>query len=536
MKLIPQILREKKELENNNFQVISFYSNWEIINKSEIENNEINLYFWELSEKNPTFYTEEFIIWAIKSSLNSSNENINITLGWKLKQIMNFEISNNSTSIDIDNQKKYLKKLINENFLDEKNRIKIDLLEDNHSSLLNKLDAEDWFKTDELDLEALKNKEELSSLDIYNLLFLESQQNEKLFKLIVNTQTKHIKEKRNERSSYYWLAEVAIRLKDLIDWREIQWWENRQKRYDVIINQILNKEFNFENLEILYKYLDNKKINSNKFKQIYIKKDELEKENRNTIDLKNIKKKINTLIFTTFTSVSLILWWYWYKTYEYKQEKKERLDKLKQNDINKIWWYNVDSIVENIRNKMNFEDKVVKYCISKYSLWEFKDENELKLYIRDAINSYEIEKRLMYNYWDYPKLKSEEEYFLYDFNKILEKIKYSLTEKWMNLDSKYWRFDEYKKEIEKTLSVDSSKIKFLWRQFVTDLDNIYSPKLWEMEVWIIRCQQQWATPWTNLSICKWIKWRQSFFWARKSWTKGKFSLDLWKQIALELKK
>jgi len=56
---------------------------------------------------------------------------------------MNFEISNNSTSIDIDNQKKYLKKLINENFLDEKNRIKIDLLEDNHSSLLNKLDAED---------------------------------------------------------------------------------------------------------------------------------------------------------------------------------------------------------------------------------------------------------------------------------------------------------------------------------------------------------------------------------------------------------
>jgi len=135
----------------------------------------------------------------------------------------------------------------------------------------------------------------------------------------------------------------------------------------------------------------------------------------------------------TFTSVSLTLWWYWYKTYEYKQEKKERLDKLKQDDIDKIWWYNIDLLVKNIRKKNNFEDRIVKYFISKYSLWEFKDENELKSYLRDAINSYEIEKRLMYNYWSYPKLKSEEEYFLYDFNKILEKIKYSLTEKWIEL-------------------------------------------------------------------------------------------------------
>ena len=431
MKLTPQIFIEKKELENNNFQVVSFCSNWKKINKNEIENNEINLYFWELSEKNPIFYTEEFIIWAIKNSLNSSNENINITLGWELTQIMNFEVKNNS--IDINNQKKYLEKLIDENFLDEKNRIKIDLLKDNHLNLLNKLDIEDWFKTDELNLKVLKNKKELSSLDIYNLLFLESINNNKILKLSADTKTTFLKEKRNERSSYYWLAEVAIRLKDLIDWREIQWWENRQKRYDVIINKILNKEFNSEKLDILYKYLDSKKINSNKFKQIYIKKDELEKENKNKINLKNVKKKINTLILATFTSVSLTLWWYWYKTYEYKQEKKERLDKLKQDDIDKIWWYNIDLLVKNIRKKNNFEDRIVKYFIYKYSLWEFKDENELKSYLRDAINSYEIEKRLMYNYWSYPKLKSEEEYFLYDFNKILEKIKYSLTEKWIEL-------------------------------------------------------------------------------------------------------
>jgi hypothetical protein len=49
--------------------------------------------------------------------------------------------------------------------------------------------------------------------------------------------------------------------------------------------------------------------------------------------------------------------------------------------------------------------------------------------MKDAINNYKIEKELMYNYGNYPKLKSNKEYFLFDFNKILQKIRFSLTEK-----------------------------------------------------------------------------------------------------------
>jgi hypothetical protein len=56
-----------------------------------------------------------------------------------------------------------------------------------------------------------------------------------------------------------------------------------------------------------------------------------------------------------------------------------------------------------------------------------------------------------------------------------------------------------------------------------------------MEVWIIRCQQQWASPWSYLSMCKWIEWQKSFFWARKKWSEDKFSLELWEKIAKELK-
>jgi len=52
---------------------------------------------------------------------------------------MNFEISDNSTSININKQKEYLEKLIDENFSDEKNRIKINLLNSNHLNLLEQL-------------------------------------------------------------------------------------------------------------------------------------------------------------------------------------------------------------------------------------------------------------------------------------------------------------------------------------------------------------------------------------------------------------
>ena len=71
--------------------------------------------------------------------------------------------------------------------------------------------------------------------------------------------------------------------------------------------------------------------------------------------------------------------------------------------------------------------------------------------------------------------------------------------------------ENYENEIENILSVNSNKIQFL---------------LW---------RQEWTSSWSNLSICKWIEWQKSFFWARKQWSDEKFSLDLWKIIAEELK-
>ena len=496
MKLIPQSFTEKKELENNKFQVVSLYSNWKKINKNGLKNDEINLYLWELSEKNPTFYTEEFIIWAIKNSLNYSNKNINITLGWELAQIMNFEISDNSTSININKQKEYLEKLIDENFSDEKNRIKINLLNSNHLNLLEQLNNDNWFKVWNNNLEEIKNKDlkDLDSLDIYTLLYLESQQNEKLFKLTANTQTTHIKEKRNERSSYYWLAEVAIRLKDLLDWKNIQWWENRQKRYDIIINKILNKEFNSEILDIIYEFLDSKKINSNDFKQIYIKKGELEQNNRNQEWLKEINKKIRNVIWQTLLGICLVTWtWYWIKIH-FDNLKEERFEW----QINKL-------ILDNYPNIEKYHDNWM-YSYN-FNLNEY-DTNTLKWYVSDLTNTflslywnYIIDNKdenykniyflILNEFLNWKEFFKEKKWFYYDWNgeffiRFIKNNNVKLLQEWFNLNKNI--LYKYKDIIEKTSILSQEEIdSWLMNFSQNDVEILWIINIdyWNYEIWIV---------------------------------------------------
>ena len=494
MKLSIQTFKEKNELESNEFQVVSFCSNWERINIKEVENSNIYLYFWELNKTNKAFYTKEFIIWTIRISLNSTDKNINITLGWELSKIMNYEILDNSTSININKQKEYLEKLIDENFSDEKNRIKIDLLDNNHSELLNKLNTENWFKTDKLFLEELKKKKELSSLDIYNLLFLESEKNKILFKLSANTQTKYIKEKRNERSSYYWLAEVAIRLKDLLDWKNIQWWENRQKRYDIIINKILNKEFDSETLDILYKYLDSKKIDSNNFKQIYIKKDELEKEDQNKEWLNKVNKKVRNLIWQTILGICLVTWTLYSIKSHFDNLKEERFE----GQINKL-------ILDKYPNIKKYHDNWM-YSYD-FNLDEY-DVNTLKWYVSDLTNTflslywdYEIDNKdenykniyflILNEFLNWKEFFKEKKWFYYDWNgeffiRFIKNNNVKLLQEWFNLNKNI--LYKYKDIIEKTSILSQEEIdSWLMNFSQNDVEILWIINIdyWNYEIWIV---------------------------------------------------
>ncbi len=528
MTLIPKILIEKDELENKDFQVVSWYSNWKKIEETQLENNDINLYFWMIYKKNNQFYSEEFIISAIKNALENTNWKVNIELWWELSKIMNSEIQQWVKLYDIEEQKKIVLDIINKNFNKiEQKRINLDVINNRHKELFEQLKKDSWFKIDDGNLEDIKNKEiwNITSFDIYKILFLESQKNNNLFKLSADTKTTYIKEKRNERTSYYALAEVAIRLKDLIDWKIIQWWENRQKRYDVIINKILNKEYKFEKLEILYDILEKKDIISfseenkkyiNNFKQFYVNKKQLEEQEENQEELKKINKKIRNLVLKTMLWVSLIIWWpiAWYKYFEYQteQEIQTRLDKINQNN----------------NNFSKFERDIFKYFIWKYWLWKF-EEKELQAVLKDGINIYKIKQKINdKEIWN--------ENFLDSFKKIVFYLKNTLTLNWINLVSPLWQFEDFSKEINNTLKIkDFSNIEFLWRQTIFDKSDFFSPDLWELEVWILVCGKTWVWPSAGISYCRWLKdWR--YFVARKKWTEDKFSLELAQKVIQELQK
>ena len=508
MTLIPQIFSEKEELENKYFQVISCYSNWKEIDELELKNQDINLYFWMIYEGNNTFYSQDFIIWTIRNSLEKTKWNINIELWWELSKVMNSEISEWNSINNIENQKNIIRGIINKTFnKTEQERININILTSRHNDLLGDLEKENWFKVSWNFLEEIKNIDltEITSLDIYKILYLESQKNDKLFKLSADIQTTHIKEKRNERASYYSIAEVAIRLKDLIDWKVVQWWENRQKRYDIIINKLLNKEFNSEILEVLYKLLEENNIESEEFIQFYINKKQLKEEKNNDENLKKIKKKIRNFIWKTTLAVSLVIWWGYSVKNHFDNIREERFDAK----INK-------SILDNYPNIEKYHDMWMYshgFNIDEYDI------NTIKWYVDDLTRTF------ISLYWDYNINVSWEEYkniyflilneFLnwkdffkerkWDYyewnNQFLEEFiknnNVKLLQEWYNLDKN--NLTKYKKIISNTANLIEKEIDSYFMNFSqSEVNEIWIVNIdySNYELWLVQIN------WTNFIVAR----------------------------------
>jgi len=69
---------------------------------------------------------------------------------------------------------------------------------------------------------------------------------------------------------YYAIAEIWLRLYDLIDWITIQWWATRQKVYDTVINDIVEGKYNSLNhlkipdeVVLSWCYIDTSKLKKN---------------------------------------------------------------------------------------------------------------------------------------------------------------------------------------------------------------------------------------------------------------------------------
>jgi len=519
--------------------VFLYLKNWE-----KKENNEIpelteknfKFYVWASREdEEKQFYSEEFYIESIKKFLKEIPKKSKITISiWAdFKKFFNNNDIKNDNWMSSTEQYWYIKWLINNNLKNYKKRIILESIWDNHKELFKKLWENIHIKPEDF----LDNiPEKFNSLDIYNLLYQATKsENKAFFKTIAYTRPESnsiISKDLDSDKNYYALAEIAFRITDYLNWIEFQWWERRQQQYDKIILDILSWWYNYyPEIKKVYDFIKNKKSKQN-FNSLYFSKNKFEKE--------KARKKIRNFILKTILWVSLIIWWpvAWYKYNQYQTEQKiqTRLDKLKQDEINQIWWANIDWIVENIQKNQKFEKKVLKYFIWKYWLWDFENKNDLLIVLRDWINNYKTQELSEMIREKYPNFNNKQEEFLYQFNKIVDSIKNTLTLNWINLVSPLWKFEDFSEEINNTLNADIQQIQFLWKQFISDIEKVTLANWKEVDIWIIRCKQQWASPWTNYSICKWIKWEKSFFWARYKWTNTKFSLELAQKVIKEFKK
>jgi len=295
-------LSEKLEEVSDVFVYEKKWERQEIDNLPILDENNFKFYVWQTRNTNASqFYSEEFYIWALEKLLKNTPKNSIITIEvWAdLKNILILweEKEQNIASEQIW----YIKWLIEKNFKKYEKRIQILNLKDNHKSLFQGLEKKP--KIDKKDyINNLDNN--FNSNDIYNLLYQALESENWTFKnSIKKLVPKSLKNINN--SILYPLSEFAFRITDYINWVYIQWWERNQKKFDVIIQYIINWWYNdFSSIKKIHDFIKSKDLKNN-FSSLHFNKEKAIKER----EKKDFRKKLKNTIIKYWVVVSLIILW-----------------------------------------------------------------------------------------------------------------------------------------------------------------------------------------------------------------------------------
>lgn len=302
-----------------------------------------NLNIWEanfrfqigkMDKRNETIYSNEIILWWLEYLFKKvkNDDKIIIQLRPDLsKYLCNDDQKENGNSIlSFQQEKEKIEKLIKKHFKGQSGRFQIVNVSENYPEIFHALKnkGRKWLVTEKLTLTA----ENISAMSIAQYLYHVSQKNKKFMEIIYNTKGNKQKQADTQtiwenESDYYALIEVAIRLYEILTGINVQWWVDRQTKYDRIIWWILYWQ-NIDKFKI-EKYPDllelheicNKARTQTEFERIYV----TSKEIRELEDKKIARKgNINKIIgLTSLMLVGMLGWWGGSKISEYHQEKKQ---------------------------------------------------------------------------------------------------------------------------------------------------------------------------------------------------------------------
>lgn len=472
----------KKHLPNVFFEIpgIVYYAkNWVQVDKNEINTidfSKLKIYVGQTREDDDSLYSNDFYIWLISSlkDLILKNWILNIEI---CSNVNTFTNPWNENEMTENEQVNYIKKIIDNNFPELKEKIKITKLSDNHKNLLDRF-ANEWLNIFDKNIDKINLENNIDSLELAKILYIASIENLDFQKRIYWTIPTRLKAVKHKKIRYYSILEIAIRLTDYINWITIQGWERRQEIYDIIIRAIINWDYNhIPAIKKIYDFLKTKQ-NLWTFDSLHFNKKAFEKE----LERKEKVKKIRNVIWAVSLSVSLILWWIWTWIHLNKQKQSEDLSNRKKILMSQAlekksltqyhWWFwNQEYKTDNQKYERinHLWNKLVKLFIQKYwkgnIMWE-----ELQLFF--------ISKMLENNKYSFDEINYWDKEFAKFIDEILEKPinKATLLSFWFNVDNNYWEYFEYKEDFLNTyksdikLELDKREVKKLWEYITKDWD------------------------------------------------------------------
>jgi len=365
---------------------------------------------WKMDKKNETIYSKEIILWWLEYLLkkNWNNGKIVIQLRPDLARYLCNEDQkeNLDTILTFEQEKETIEKLIKKYLKKKSDQIEIVNISDQYPEVFNLLKEQGtkWLESKEKPNLDIKD---FSVLNLLKYLYRVSRNNKKFMQIIYNTKSHKQKQEDTKaiwenESDFYALVEVAIRMYEVIKGINIQWWIDRQTKYDRIIWWILYgkdidnfKIKDYQELSELHNFC--KQINPEiNFERIYIATKEIREIEGKKIEKSKIRNKL--IWYTSLALLSVLSWVGWYQISEYNQKKtqeekdKALLEKTLLNRHSRKAYFDFRERNNTLWLKMRIsESSENMYSDFLQIYWSWKADEKTLIYLKRLMKQYYIE-------------------------------------------------------------------------------------------------------------------------------------------------
>ncbi len=372
-----------------------------------INKNNFRLQIWKMQKDQETIYTKEILLPAIEYIIKKTwkNEKIIIQLWPDLARFLTNDDKKEELEqiLSFEEEKQIIIKLIKRYFKKDIGKFEIKNISNQYPELFSLL-KEKWKDGLYSSEKPILNKHNFWPLTIAKFLYWNSQNNPKLLRLFYNTKTDQQKVKDTldvwkNQSDYYSLVEVAVRLYEIVSWIYIQWWIDRQSKYDKIIGGIIQrkdidtfktkdcpelKELNLIGKQIQYEM---------RFDRVYINTKGARQTNEKKQIQSNIKNAINIGVGIGIWASVILSWNQYIKIQTQKKATQETIKEIFENKkVCRTWdmwaWeYVGDEKIEAINT---YVGSIYNRFIFRYwGIWKFT-ETEFKSKIIDCLNDQKV--------------------------------------------------------------------------------------------------------------------------------------------------